>query len=122
MGWMNTEDKLIDLLETFEVPVIRQGSLAEDEAYPETFFTFWNRYDQAESYYDNDMVSFTAVYYVNVYSTDADTAYDLLRQARDLLVENGFSSYRMGYDIESDEDSHVGRGMELQILTFKGGN
>ena len=33
-------DELISLLETFNVPVYRQGSLDQD--YPDTFITFWN--------------------------------------------------------------------------------
>ena len=36
------EDNLIELLATFGYPVLRQGSLAENEQYPPTFFTFWN--------------------------------------------------------------------------------
>ena len=36
------EDKLIEVLSSFGYPVIRQGSMTEDEAYPPTFFTIWN--------------------------------------------------------------------------------
>ena len=110
------EDKLIELLQTFGYPVIRQGSLGEDESYPETFFTFWNRRTNAESFYDNRMFSAVHVFDVNVYSTDAETAYSLLRDARNLLTANGFNMYRIEYDIASDEESHVGRGMQVQFL------
>lgn len=113
------EDKLIELLETFGYPVIRQGSLGEDESYPETFFTFWNRRTDAENFYDNAMFSYVSVFDVNVYSTDVELAYSLLRDARQLLMSNGFNMYRIEYDIASDEEDHVGRGMQVQYL--KGG-
>ena len=42
------EDNLILILEQFNYPVFRQGSLTEDDPYPKTFITFWNA-DSAES-------------------------------------------------------------------------
>ena len=113
------EDKLIELLESFGMPVIRQGTLAPDEAYPNTFFTFWNRQTTPESFYDNEMFSYVALFYVNVYSVDVEQAYSLLRQARQLLESNGFTIRRTEYDVASDEDTHVGRGMQIEYL--KGG-
>lgn len=110
------EDKLIELLESFGYPVIRQGSLGEDESYPATFFTFWNRRTDAESFYDNKMFSSVHWFDVNVYSEDVDLAYSLLREARNLLTANGFTIYRVEYDIASDEESHIGRGMQVQYL------
>lgn len=111
------EDNLIEILETFNLPVIRQGSLAPDEAYPDTFFTFWNNSEEGQSYYDNDVALTVEDFSVNVYSTDPDTVYDLLKEARQKLKANGWTIFRRGYDIASDEITHVGRGMEVMILT-----
>lgn len=113
------EDELIKKLETFGFPVMRQGSLPEDEEYPETFFTFWNNNEDGDSFYDNETVKTLHDFAVNVYSTDPEITYSLLRQARDLLKVNGWVPVRMGYDIASDEITHTGRGMEITYIKFK---
>ena len=77
------EDTLINLLGTFNVPVIRQGSLAPDQAYPDTFFTFWNNDESEHSAYDNETANVDYDFDVNVYSTNPDTAYSLLKQSRE---------------------------------------
>ena len=112
------EDALIALLETFKYPVIRQGSLAPDAAYPETFFTFWNVEEDGDAFYDNKEASATYDYYVNVYSTNPSTTYTLLESARTLLRENGWITVRRGFDIASDEPTHTGRGMQVEYLAF----
>lgn len=100
----------------FNLPVIRQGSLAPDEKYPDTFFTFWNNSEDGQSFYDNETATVIYDYAVNVYSTDPDKVYDLLKQARLKLKASGWTIYRRGYDIASDEITHVGRGMEIIFL------
>lgn len=110
------EDILIELLSTLKYPVIRQGSLAPDETYPDTFFTFWNNDETEHSAYDNDTVNVDYDFDVNVYSTNPDTAYQLLSQARKLLKENGWIIATRGYDVASDEITHIGRGMEVLYL------
>lgn len=110
------EDILIELLSTLKYPVIRQGSLAPDETYPDTFFTFWNNDETEHSAYDNDTVNVDYDFDVNVYSTNPDTAYQLLSQARKLLKENGWIIATRGYDVASDEITHIGRGMEILFL------
>lgn len=113
------EDTLIQLLSTFGFPVFRQGSLTEDQAYPDTFFTFWNSTEYGQSYYDNDTASVVYSYDVNVYSTSPDTVYSLLEQARTLLKQNGWIIATLGYDLRSDEITHTGRGMNVMYLGYE---
>lgn len=110
------EDKLIELLETLCPIVIRQGSLAEEESYPDTFFTFWNNDESEHSAYDNDTAIVEYDFDINVYSTDPTVAYNLLKEARKLLKLNGWIIVHRGYDIASDEATHIGRGMNAIYL------
>lgn len=107
------EDKLIKLLETFGHRVVRQGSIGPKEKYPDTFFTFWNNDEVEDSAYDNVTTSVEYDFDVNVYSTDPSKAYSLLREARALLKQNGFVIPSRGYDVPSDEPTHIGRGMNV---------
>lgn len=113
------EDALIALLETFKYPVMRQGSLDAEAEYPETFFTFWNNNEEGEQFYDNDVFKIVHDFDVNVYSSNPETTYSLLKDARDLLKQNGWILVRMGYDMASDEITHTGRGMNVLFLEYK---
>lgn len=110
------EDKLIELLESFGYPVIRQGSLAEGESYPDDFFTFWNNNSNDGSHYDNEAASIIYDYDVNFYSNSPDHTYTKLRGAIKLLRSEGFIISGDGYDVASDEDTHTGRGINALYL------
>ena len=110
------EDALIEILGTYKYPVIRQGSLAPDAAYPGTFFTFWNRSEEEQSAYDNETALVVHEYDVNVYSTDPSTVYTLLAQARDALKAAGWQTPDRGHDIASDEITHTGRGLTCTFI------
>ena len=111
------EDKLIEILtETFGYPVIRQGSLAPDEAYPDHFFTYWNPDSDDHGYYDNRRFGVSSVYDVMFYSIDTDLCYSTIRAAQAELIENGWVSAGDGYDVASDEPSHIGRGITASFL------
>lgn len=109
-------DNLIELLDSFEYPVFRQGSLAADAPYPDTFLTYWNNDESDHSSYDNDTALADWMFQVNVYSTDPDKAYDLLAEARALLKSAGYVIFDRGYDAASDEVSHTGRGMTVGYI------
>lgn len=123
-GWevKNLEDKLIEILNTFGYPVIRQGSLTDNDEYPDTFFTYWNNYETETKAYDNVTASVLYDYDVNVYSTDPNKVYNLLIAARELLKTNGFNTPSRGYDVGSDEPTHTGRGMNVQFNTLTRGD
>ena len=113
------EDELIELLETFGYPVIRQGSLSEDEDYPDTFFTFWNNEEVENSAYDNETQSVLYDYDVNIYSNNPELPYSLLKDVRNLLKSNNFIISGRGYDVMSDEVTHIGRGMNVLYINIE---
>ena len=61
---------LINELNKFGYPVFLQGSLNADEAYPETFITFFTDYTADGSHYENDVNSVEWNFSVILYSSD----------------------------------------------------
>ena len=110
------EDELIEVLMTFGFPVRRQGSLLADETYPESFFTFWNNDSTDHAHYDNTEHGTEWDFDVNFYSTDPEQTYRVLADARQRLKERGFIISGKGYDVASDEVTHIGRGMNVLYL------
>ena len=112
------EDKLIEILETFGYPVVRQGSLGPDEEYPDSFFTFWNNDSPDHAHYDNAEYGTEWDFDVNFYSIDPEKTYQVLADARIELKQNKWIIPGKGYDVASDEVAHTGRGMRVFYLEF----
>ena len=112
------EDELIEILSTFDYPVYRQGSLSEDEAYPTTFFTFWNYDTPDHNHYDNDNYGWEWGFNVYVYSSDPEATYSLLDFARQALKEAGWVVQGKGFDVQSDEPTHTGRGINVIKMEY----
>lgn len=112
------EDKLIEILETFGYPVVRQGSLGPDEEYPDSFFTFWNNDSPDHAHYDNAEYGTEWDFDINFYSTDPEKTYQVLADARIKLKQNKWIIPGKGYDVASDEVTHTGRGMRAFYLEF----
>lgn len=110
------EDTLIELLEAFGYPVIRQGSMGEDESYPETFITFWNRSEREIQPYDNQTYRAESTYDIAVYSSTPSTAYSLCISIRTSLKTNGWIITDRGHDVASDEVTHIGRGLSVAYV------
>ena len=110
------EDALILILESFKYEVFRQGSMSDDDAYPETFITFWNNDSPDHSHYDNDNYGTAWDFDVNVYSTDPSVTYSLLSEIRSALKAQKWIPTSQGYDVASDEPTHTGRGINVLYL------
>ena len=107
------KSELISLLESFKYPMFLQGSLAKDEPYPPTFFTFWNNSSADRAHYDNDSVESVWAFTVNLYSSDPSIVNTLLIDVRSLLKSNGWIVSGRGYDVPSDEPTHTGRAIDV---------
>lgn len=107
------KDTLITLLESFGYPVRLQGSLAENEQYPDSFFTFWNTDTTDGSHYDNDAINYIWDFDVNFYSINPALVNTVLLEVRTLLKNNGWIISGKGYDVASDEPTHTGRSINV---------
>ena len=110
------EDELITILSTFKYPVRRQGSLSDEENYPDHFFTFWNNDSNDHAHYNNTEYGTVWDFDVNFYSIDPATTYSVLSQAKTALKAAGWIISGQGYDVASDEPTHTGRGMNAIYL------
>ena len=112
------EDNLIEILSSFGYPVYRQGSMSDDATYPPTFITFWNFDSPDHSYYDNSDYGTEWGFNIYVYSNDPELTYSVLADVRAALKEAGWICRGKGFDVQSDEETHTGRGLEIYYLQF----
>lgn len=115
------EDKLIEILETFEYPVRRQGSFASVDDYPDSFFTYWNNASDDSAHYNNNEVGIVWYFDVNFYSNDVEKTYSVLNDAIKALKNKGFIISGRGHDMPSGTITHTGRGIEAKYLECLGG-
>ena len=113
---VTTIKSLITLLESFKVPVYRQGSMAQEATYPDTFITWWNNQTPDHAHYDNTDYGSELDFNVYVYSADPERTYTLLSEIRTELKKNGWIPTSQGFDTASDEPTHTGRGIEAFYL------
>ncbi|MFQ9923787.1 MAG: hypothetical protein ACLRVU_09745 [Beduini sp.] len=107
------KEKLIAVLETYGYPVILQGSLQQDQPYPEHFFSFYNNNTYSTTFYSNFEKAILWDFDVNFYSVDPSKTNAMLIEAKQKLKTNGFIIDGAGHDLISDEPSHTGRGITV---------
>lgn len=111
---------LIDTLtDEFGYPVFLQGSLSEDEAYPEAFFTYWNNETNDDAFYSNAESWTIWNFDLNFYANDPVLVNTALLDAKLALKAVGFIPNGSGYDVISDEITHTGRGINLIYIQKK---
>ena len=115
---MNVKKLMIDTLEENfkDYPIMLQGSMAIDDAYPDNFFTFFNNNTNDEAFYDNQETTTVWDFDLNFYSIDPDLVNEVLLQAKAILKAQGFIIDGKGYDVLSDEPTHTGRGINILFI------
>ena len=117
MAAIEAKNLLINtLVDVFNYPVMLQGSLSADDAYPTNFFTFWNNSTDDAAFYDNAETETIWNFDLNFYSTDPMLVNTVLLQAKAALKAVGFIPDGSGHDVMSDEPTHTGRGMTLYFI------
>lgn len=110
------KDRLIEILEPLGYPIFQQGSMNEDETYPDNFFTFWNNETYEVSFYGNVGTRTIWNFDLNFYSNDPKCLNETVKKVVDMLKDEDFIIVRKGYDIASDEPTHTGRGINISKI------
>lgn len=111
-------DILIDALEeSFEVPVYLQGSLSDEDAIPEEYFTYFVTSTPHDRHYSNVAVRAVWGIDLNFYSTDPARTFTVLQLAEPVLKQADFIVTSSGYDVPVDDpEIHTGQGMALYYI------
>lgn len=110
------KEQLIEILTSFGYIVRLQGSFAETERYPDSFFTIWNNDTPEGAHYDNDTIAFIWNFTINFYSVDPILVNSIPERVRNELKESGWIVYGKGYDVPSDEPTHTGRALDAVFI------
>lgn len=107
---------LKDVFELIDVPIYRQGSLTEDEKYPdETFCTYWMRADDLEGWYDNKPRKREITCDINIYSNDYDVMREKILKIRDDCIESDIITSDI-HDLASDDVNYTGQGVTVTVF------
>lgn len=104
---------LNNILESIK-PCYLQGTLTGQE-YPETFFTYWC-FEAPEEYMDNKPYKALWGFWVYCYSNDRTTLETCLKDAIEMLREQGFIVQGRGEDAASDERTHTGQMVTVYYI------
>ena len=113
---MDVKQLLIDTIESFNYPVYQQGSMSDSDDYPVSFFTFFNNNTNDDAFFDNTATRIIWDFDLNIYSVDPAVVNTALANAKPLLKAAGFIVNGVGYDVMSDEETHVGRGINILYI------
>lgn len=113
---MDVKDLLITTLASFDYPIMLQGTLSDEEDYPNSFFTFFNNDTIDDAFYDNNESQTIWDFDLNFYSNDPELVNSVLLEAKPLLKAAGFIVDGKGYNLLSDQITHTGRGINVLYI------
>ena len=109
------KERLINALKSFGYPVFLQGTLNPEEAYPDSFITFWLDYTTDKSHYDNTVTAIDWEFTVSFYSNSAGLVNTMPQKINAKMREAGFIPRGVGKDAYSDEPTHTGIALDFII-------
>jgi hypothetical protein len=112
------KQKLINTLSAFGYPVFLQGTLNPEEAYPNTFITFFVDSTDDNGHYENNAISVNWYFSVIIYSDNPEIVNTKPDEIRAALKAAGFIPQGKGQDAPSDEPTHTGWAMDFVITEY----
>lgn len=99
---------LIETLEPLGYDVILQGTLADDEPFPNSFITFLTVDSTGAAHFDDSAAAFQWRFQVAFYSNDPQLVSTVPNEIRARLMQAGFVPIGKGRDLPSGIETHTG--------------
>lgn len=112
------KQKLIEKLSAFGYPVFLQGTLNPEEAYPQTFITFFVDRTDDNGHFENRTNSVDWAFSVMLYSDDPEIVNNKPNEIQAELKAAGFIPQGKGNDIMSSQPTHTGWAMDFVITEY----
>lgn len=112
-------EKIISIFEEIGLPYRRQGSYADYEQYPDSFFTYWNVLSPYVDFGDNETHTTTYDYMIYLYSKDELEIYTKMDLFINKAKSLGFIVSGKGQDIPTDDKAFVGRAIHIYFREEK---
>lgn len=110
------KDLLIKTLETLGYDVFLQGTIADDEPYPESFITFFTTNSSDYGFYDGEPSGTEWAYTIIFYTSNPELMSSVPKTLYSTLKSAGFIPQGKGRDVPSDEPTHTGWANEYLYL------
>lgn len=111
--------KLIDVLVALGFvegkTLFLQGTMNAEDAYPESFITFWTVAADDDAHFDNVTTRYAWHFSVIFYSANPTLVNTKPDEIRAALKAAGFIPQGKGQDVPSDEPTHTGWAMDFVI-------
>ena len=117
-------EKLEQIFIGIGLPYSRQGSYESEDAYPPSFFTFWNVDTPEAGFYDNQAHRAVWFWYVYFYTKNASILYSQLDEFITKAKAAGFIVEGRGIDVPSGSPDYFGRMVRVKFIQHynQGGN
>ena len=111
---LTVKENLITILETYcPDNVFLQGTLNPEEAYPNTFITFFISDSEFDAFYDDDANRIDWSIAVMIYSINPNTIDTIAKGVIRDCKSAGFIPQNAGVDIPSDVETHTGWAIDF---------
>lgn len=110
--------ELYEVLEMLGLDVYRQGSMTEDQEYPEAFLTFWE-HDCETIHYDNRSIKALHYVWIYVYASPKEMqkwqkkVKNVLEKTKNIVIQKEF------IDVGSDVQTHIGKMLSICVAERK---
>lgn len=108
--------KLSEVFEYIGLPYYRQGSLAEDDETPESYFTFWNDSTADLSHYDDEAHRIEWTWRIWCYTDNAADIYSLAESFISAATDKGFIVIGKGKDTDTASPTVFGRSVTVKYI------
>ena len=119
---MRKHPDIYKVLKTLGLPIYMQGSMRQDENYPELFITYlW--FDSSNLWaFDNSTIATNYACQIAIYGVSPDAIDNTVAQVVEVLKNSGYTIDGGGRMISSDEPTHTAWTFDVNFIVKEKNN